>query len=471
MPFSASPPLHASGSRASRGRHPGVDPIRLLVVDDDLLHARLLKANLDRPGRVECEVVKSAEEALARLARGAVDALVSDVVMPGMDGIELVRRVRELDAALPVILVSAEAALPRAVAGIRAGATDFLQKPLNVSALLALVERALEERPVREQVRAARGRSAPSAERWLAGSDARLERVRAFAGQVARTPYGRALLTGESGTGKSVLARAIHELSGGPGSFVHLNCAALPPQLLEAELFGYEKGAFTDAKALKRGLAEAAEKGTLFLDEIDSLPLELQAKLLVFLESREVRRVGGVHPVPVRTRVVAATSADLRALAREKRFRQDLLYRLDVATVEMPPLREMPGVVPELVGRFLVELCEELGHPAPVLDPASIPALQAYPWPGNARELRNAVERALMFHQGGPLLVRPPAAEPVAAVGANGFAIELGATLEEVERRYIAATLQASPAEFSAVAEVLGISRKTLWEKRKRYGL
>jgi len=470
MSLPASPPAPGD-HRAPRTRRAG-HPIRLLVVDDDLLHARLLKANLDRPGRVRCEVVPSAEAALARLAGGAVDALVSDVVMPGMDGIDLVRRVRELDATLPVILVSAEATLPRAVQGMRAGATDFLQKPLNVSALLGLVERLVEERPAPGAVGAGPARPGPGAERWLAGSDERLERVRAFAEQVARTPYGRALITGESGTGKSVLARAIHELSGGPGSFVHLNCAALPAQLLEAELFGYEKGAFTDAKSLKRGLAEMAEHGTLFLEEIDSLPLELQAKLLVFLESREIRRVGGVHPVPVRTRVVAATSADLWALAGERRFRQDLLYRLDVAAVEMPPLRRMPGVVAELTGRFLAELCGELGRPAPPLDAASLPPLQAYAWPGNARELRNAVERALMFHQGGPLQVRPPAAgHAVPTDPADGFAIEMGATLEEVERRYIAATLESSPAEFSTVADGLGISRKTLWEKRKRYGL
>jgi DNA-binding NtrC family response regulator len=341
-------------------------------------------------------------------------------------------------------------------------------KPVNVTTLLARIEAA-----------AAPGRRAAppaapggGAERWIFGDDPRLAAVRAFAEQVARTPYARVLVTGESGTGKSLLARAIHALSGAAGAFVEVNCAALPPQLLEAELFGYEKGAFTDAKEQKRGLAEAAEGGTLFLDEVDTLPLEVQSKLLVFLETREIRRVGSVRRVPVRTRVVTATAADLHRLAREGRFRRDLLYRLDVASVEMPPLRAVPGVVPGLVARFAAELCAEMERPVPALDSAALAETAAHPWPGNARELRNAVERALIFHRGGALEVRPPprAAGADDAHGAT-LSVPLGASLEEVERRYLAAVLEAFPAALATVAERLGISRKTLWEKRRRYGL
>ncbi|MBX6364788.1 MAG: sigma-54-dependent Fis family transcriptional regulator [Gemmatimonadetes bacterium] len=356
--------------------------------------------------------------------------------------------------------------------GIRAGATDFLQKPVNVGALLALVERAVAERPLREELTAALGRRATaSAADYIRGNDARLEAVRRFAERVARIPGARVLITGESGTGKSVLARAIHDLSGATGRFVEVNCAALPGNLLESELFGHEKGAFTDAKALKRGLIELAQHGTLFLDEIGALPLELQAKLLLFLESQEIRRVGGTHAIRVDARVIAATNDDLRSRVRERSFRADLLYRLDVASVEMPPLREMPSVVLELTGHFLRELSEEMHRPTPALLSDSAAALTRYAWPGNVRELRNAVERALLFHDGGPIEIRPPAAEATSPAG-PAVALELGLTLEEVERRYLEATLARHRGEdYEAIAQRLGIARKTLWEKRKRYGL
>jgi|tagenome__1003787_1003787.scaffolds.fasta_scaffold20989259_2 two-component system response regulator AtoC len=444
-------------------------PLNLLLVDDDLLHARLLRSNLARPARVKVEVAGSAPEALERIAAGGVDAVVTDLVMPGMDGIELVRRIRAAGSGIPVVLVSAAATLERGVEAMRAGATDFVAKPVNVTTLLARIEEAAAPR-----------RGAPSgaaeprigAGGWIFGEHPRLQAVRDFAEQVARTPYARVLVTGESGTGKSLLARAIHRLAGAAGAFVEVNCAALPPQLLEAELFGYEKGAFTDAKEQKHGLVEAAEGGTLFLDEIDTLPLEVQSKLLVFLETRDIRRVGGVRRVPVRTRVVTATAADLHRLAREGRFRRDLLFRLDVASVEMPPLRAVPEVIPGLAARFAAELCAEMERPVPALDPAALAQAVADAWPGNARELRNAVERALIFHRGGALEVRPPARDAAAheAHGAT-LAVPLGASLEEVERRYLAAVLEAFPAALATVADRLGISRKTLWEKRRRYGL
>ncbi|HEX8696610.1 MAG TPA: sigma-54 dependent transcriptional regulator [Longimicrobium sp.] len=443
--------------------------ICLLVVEDDQMQARLLRANVERPGRLEVELAASGEEALARLARPGVDVVLTDLYMPGMDGIELLRRIRESDPALPVILASGHATLDRAVEGIRAGATDFLQKPLNVGALQALVERAVAERPVREEI--ATRRAAPAGDELLAGSHPRLEEVREFARQVAQAPTARVLATGESGTGKSLLARAIHERSGAVGRFVQVNCAAIPPQLLESELFGHEKGAFTDAKALKRGLVELADRGTLLLDEVDTLPLELQPKLLLFLETREVRRVGGAHPIPVSTRVVAATNADLDQRVREGAFRRDLLYRLDVARVRMPPLREMPEVIVELAMRFARELAAELGRPVPELTRAGCAPLLDYPWPGNARELRNAVERALLFHRGGPLVAHPPAQAREPLPESHRVALDLGLTLEEVERAYLAATLEGTRRDLAEVAAGLGISRKTLWEKRRRYGL
>jgi DNA-binding NtrC family response regulator len=464
------------GARSSAGRV-GTDsrrePLRLLVVDDDQLHARLLKANLDRPGRVQVEVAASSDEAMQRLRSEIVDAVLVDLLIPGMDGLALVQRIRALSPGLPLFLMTANATVEQAVDGIRAGATEFLQKPLNVTAVMALIERAVAERPLREELTEAQERrAATSAGNLVFGRHALLESVRGFARQVAQTPYSRVLITGESGTGKTLLARLIHDLSGVPGRFVEINCAALPPHLLESELFGHEKGAFTDAKGLKRGLIEAADRGTLFLDEVGLLPLELQAKLLQFLEGRGIRRVGGLNPIPVQTRVVAATNEELADRVRDRTFRHDLFYRLDVASVEMPALRRIPEVIPELAQHFTREICAELKRPLPAIGPHSFERLGEHSWPGNIRELRNAVERAIIFYRDGTFEVTPPpAAATAGAPAAGGVRLELGLTLEEVERRYLAASLGDGPRELEEVARGLGISRKTLWEKRRRYGL
>lgn len=460
------------GRAAGAAELPGSNELSLLIVDDDQLQARLISSNLQRPGRIRTATARSAEEALERLAREPFDAVLTDVMMPGVSGIELVRRIRASDASLPVILMTANATLEGAVEGVQAGATDFLPKPVNLDAVLTLVRRAVAERPMRDAVTALqRQRAETAAGNLVFGSHPRLEEVRDFARQLAAAPQARVLITGESGTGKSLLARLIHDLSGEPGRFVEINCAALPPQLLESELFGHEAGAFTDAKSLKRGLIEQADKGTLLLDEIGSMPIELQAKLLLFLESREFRRVGGVHAIPVRTRVVAATNQDLRRLVRDREFRADLLYRLDVAAVEMPPLRQIPAVIPELARRFVVQLAAELHKPVPETGEQSFALLASHRWPGNARELRNAVERALIFHRTGGLIVQPPP-EPLAALPADvALSLPAGLSLREVERQYIEASLDCHDGDLAGLAATLGISRKTLWDKRRRYDL
>ncbi|HEX8242465.1 MAG TPA: sigma 54-interacting transcriptional regulator, partial [Longimicrobium sp.] len=351
------PSLPRSRMRPSDGRtHGPADSVTILIASDDVVMVHALKLDLHCPGRMHVEVADSSARARERIARGPVDVVVADLQMAGVDGPGLARRIREGYPALPVILLAPEAALDRAVEGMRAGAADFVQKPVNPTALLARIERAVNERATREEIRAVRERTPPPvASAYLFGQHPRLDAVREFAARMAETRHARVLLTGETGTGKSLLARAVHEISGAPGRFVPVNCAALPAHLLETELFGYEMGAFTDARALKRGLAEAAEKGTLFLDQVDALPPELQTRLLEFLETREVRRVGGVHPVPVHTRIVAATRADLHELARRGSFRADLLCKLAAATLAMPPLREMPGVAGTLARRFAAE--------------------------------------------------------------------------------------------------------------------
>jgi two-component system, NtrC family, response regulator AtoC len=254
---------------------------------------------------------------------------------------------------------------------------------------------------------------------------------------------------------------------------VEVNCATLPPALMESELFGHEKGAFTDARSMKRGLVELATGGTLFLDEIGTLPLEMQTKLLVFLESRQIRRVGGTVDIATNARVVAASNGDLRAECAAGRFRPDLLYRLDVASVRMPALREMPAVVIELAQRFVHEAALQFRRPAPALSAATVNRLRNHSWPGNARQLRNVIERALIFHDdGGPLEVElsAPEATPAHPAAGSGIGLPRGLTLEEVERRYILDALACNEADLNTLSQQLGISRKTLWDKRRRYG-
>jgi two-component system, NtrC family, response regulator AtoC len=450
-------------------------PLQLLLVDDDPVSTEVLRARLEASGTVEVRQVESGQEALHWLSRGSWDAVVSDVMMPEMDGIQLVGKIRAYDPSLPVFLITGRATVRRAVEGIRAGATDFLPKPVDVDALLALLERAVAERPVREELshRVLR-REGAALEDYLVASHPRLKEVGRNVERIARLPRARVLLTGESGTGKSVLARAIHDLSGASGRIITVNCAALPAHLLESELFGHEKGAFTDAQSLKRGLIELARHGTVFLDEIGAMPLELQGKLLLFLEDRQIRRVGGTDSIPVEAHVIAATNEDLQARVADRTFRADLLYRLDVASIHMPPLREMPSVIPELAGHFARELAAESRLPLPDLDEESFRRLEAYPWPGNARELRNAVERALIYHESGPLRVSPPAEATSIWPEAegSGLVLPLDLPLKEVERRYLEAQLEArEEMDLQEVASALGISRKTLWEKRKRFRL
>jgi two-component system, NtrC family, response regulator AtoC len=448
--------------------------MHILLVDDDDLERRVLASALKAEGNVRVDEVASGPAALDRLAAVDYDAVVSDLVMRPMDGVELVRRIRRMDATRPVVVLTANATVDRAVEAMRAGATDFMPKPVNVPALLALLRLDVEQVPLREEVERTRAQSLGShASDFILGDHPLLDSVRTFAERVARVPGARVLITGESGTGKSYLARAIHALSLSPGRFVEVSCATLPPALMESELFGHEKGAFTDARTMKKGLVELANGGTLFLDEIGTLPLDMQTKLLVFLESRQIRRVGGSESIPSNARVIAATNDDLRAATAAGRFRSDLLYRLDVASIRMPALREMPAVLLQLAERFTQEAAAQFKRPAPPVAPDTARQLQRYPWPGNARELRNAVERALIFHDGGHLQIDLPLMAPApAAVGSSdGVTLARGLTLEQVERSYLMDALAANDGDLTRLAHHLGISRKTLWDKRRRYAL
>jgi DNA-binding NtrC family response regulator len=441
----------------------------ILLVESGADEARGLAHTLAAEPDVDVEVVRDGPAALHRLAAGNIDAVVTDYSAGPLEGIELVRRIRQQQPRLPLVILTSEATVDRAVTCMRAGATDFLPRPVDSGALARLLRRAIGEAP--HQPSRERGRlEVTRARDYLAGDHSRLDAVRSFAERVARVPEATVLITGESGTGKSCLARAIHALSGARGRFVEVACATLPPSLIESELFGHERGAFTDARVMKRGLVETAAGGTLFLDEIGSLPLDLQAKLLVFLESRQIRRIGGTETIPVSIRIITAANQDLQTAVRQGSFRADLLYRLDVAGVHLPPLREMPEIIGELTARFAGEFADQLHQPKPAPMPGATQALLDYAWPGNVRELRNAVERALIFHDAGPLLICPPSDQNQPAA-TSGLLMPPGLTLDEVQRRYLLAALQDFEGDYAALAARLGISRKTLWEKRRRLGL
>ena len=434
------------------------DHPRLLLIQDNSLERRQTEASLGRQAQVECAA--SGEEAFGRLSTDSWDAVIADVTMQQPDPTVMIRRIRDAHAALPIFAITASHAMPRALAAVRAGATQYLVKPIEVETVLALL---------RDETAPARSKELTRPDVAMAGSNSRLDEVREFGRRIAAVPFARVLLTGESGTGKSLLAQTIHDLSAVPGRFMVVNCAALPSNLLESELFGHERGAFTDARARKDGLIELAHDGTLFLDEIGSMPLDLQAKLLLFLENHEVRRLGGTQTQSVRVRVIAATNEDLRARVRDRTFRADLLYRLDVASIELPPLRSMPEVLPQLVTFFAAELAAQFGRPVPDITIDTLAGVAHYSWPGNVRELRNVVERALIFHEVGPLILRPP---PVPVTAEVGCTIPFGLSLHEVERRYIAELIKAHPGtDYVKLAAQLKISRKTLWEKRRRYNL
>jgi two-component system response regulator AtoC len=449
---------------------------RVVIVDDDRRTRRILQIVTERLGMASA-AFEDAESALAALAEESAALVLSDLRMPGLDGLGFMRRLRALDPHVPVIVLTAFGTVEAAVEAMKLGAVDFIAKPFDVDALELLIQRSLEQSRTRSEHRFLREQveRAPRFEDLL-GSSPPMQQVFEWIERFAPA-RGAVLITGETGTGKELVARALHRRSPRADKlFVPVNCAAIPGDLLESELFGHVRGAFTGATADREGKFAVADGGTLFLDEIGDMDLRLQAKLLRALQEGVIEPVGGNRRRRVDVRIVSSTNRDLVAAIAGGRFREDLFYRLDVLRIELPPLRERRGDVPALAAAFLAEFGRELGKGAIALSPGARDVLAAYRWPGNVRELRNLMERAAVLAAGNELtesLARellPRAADPSAEV-LDASALDLSAAVEKAERHTILRALSAASDNKAEAARLLGIGERTLWTKLKKYGL
>ena len=461
-----------------------VDPPILLVEDKDSLRAMLRHA-LEAQGHAVIEA-RDQNEAVQALRASRPGVVLSDLRLPEGDGLGVLRAAKELDPELPVIMMTAFGSIQDAVAAMKEGALDFLAKPVDPDHLLLLVERALSQRRMatenillKEEL--AQRRGAPQ----IVGEDAKLKHVTVALHRAAATD-ATVLLEGESGTGKELFARALHALSPrADGPFVAINCAAIPETLLETELFGYEKGAFTGAAGRKPGKFELAHRGTIFLDEIGDMPLSLQAKILRALEEKRFERVGGTVPLQVDVRVVAATNRNLKAAVSARQFREDLYFRLSVFPITIPPLRERPADIPMLAKYFIERFCRDLKKTSLTLAPSAVEELGAYRWPGNVRELQNCIERAVILTEGETIHARhlnlsfrdpqPPAPannSPWDELDLSGTLSEASRRiLAEVERRKIEQALKEAAGNRNRAAELLQVSYKTFMAKLREYGM
>jgi two-component system response regulator AtoC len=447
---------------------------RLLVVDDDARMRRVLEMLAGKIG-LFCTAASGADEAYASFRTERSDVVVTDLKMPGKSGIEFLRELREIDSEVPVVVLTAHATVPTAVEAMKLGAVDYLQKPFDLDALEMVIRRALdlsrfrlENRFLREQTGAAVQSRAPIA------ASAAMAPIFEVVRQVAPT-RSSVLITGETGTGKELIARAIHDLSPRRDKlFVPLNCTAIPSELLESELFGHARGAFSGAHADRTGKFQAADDGTLFLDEIGDMDVRLQAKLLRVLQEGVVEPLGTNRRIPIDVRVISSTNRDLEKALRQGEFREDLYFRLNVIQLKLPPLRERRDDIGPLAEAFLADFARDLGRPHLRLSPEASAVLQSYAWPGNVRELRNLMERAAVLSRGevvgAPmlgsfLLSASDSRQP------DSDRLNLERALLLVERRLILDALAVADGDKGEAAKLLGIGERTLWTKLKKHDL
>jgi DNA-binding NtrC family response regulator len=446
---------------------------RVVVVDDDPTVTDLLEYGLEPRGWAVVGFTEP-DDALKYMAANAIDVMITDLQLAGASGLALCAQVVEQWPSVPVIVVTGHGSMEAAVAAIRAGAYDFVTKPIDLQAMALTLRRALDHRELREEVNRLRSQvgSQGGVEEML-GDSPKMERAYDLIRRVADS-QATVLVTGESGTGKELVARAIHRMSARrEGPFVPVNLAAVPSTLLESELFGHVQGAFTDARRAREGLIVKASGGTLFLDEIGEMPLDVQPKLLRVLQERKVRPVGGDAEIPVDARVVAATNHNLERMVDEGRFRDDLFYRINVVQVELPALRERGNDVLLLAQKFVSRFAEKLEKPVRGLSSPAAQRLLDYDWPGNVRELENCIERAVTLTRFDqitvddlPRRVRDHTSSRLIMPSESNPDQML--TLQELERRYIQAVLDAVDGNKSRAAKVLGLDRRTLYRKLER---
>lgn len=449
----------------------------LLVVDDERTLRFTLKESLSEEG-YRVETAADVAEAVSLLEREEFHVALVDQKLPDESGIQLLKRIKAKRPETQVIIMTAFGKYANAIEAARAGCYDYVGKPFELDHIKIVIGNALKEIRLSEEVarlRAVERRRAGST--LIVGGSTRMVRLFEMVKKASATGTSTVLLQGETGVGKELLAREVHDL--GPtreGPFVEVNCSAFPENLLESELFGYEKGAFTDAKRTKKGLMEMANGGTLFLDEIGEMSLALQAKLLRALEAKRFRRLGGTTDVHVETRIVAATNKELKSLVEQQKFREDLFYRLDVIRIVVPPLRERPEDVPALVDHFVATYNRELGKAVKGATDETMGLLMAYRWPGNVRELRNVIERTILLESEEWILPEHLPAEIVGVTGTGTQLLEARlhneggvTTLAQAERVAIEMALSHAGGNKTRAAEALGISRQTLRTKLKEY--
>ena len=451
----------------------------VLVVDDEELFARAIGKKLGRSG-VRCELAFDLATARTRLAGRRPDLILLDMRLPDGSGLDFLRELRAGEHAdLPVLVLTAFGGLENAVAAMKERADDYLAKPVDLDELMVKIDRVLGQAELTRQLDYSRQREQrPRREASLVGTSAatnalrtRIARIRQLAGRTREAPP-TVLIQGETGTGKDLVARALHHGSDrARRPFVHLDCAALPRDLIEAELFGHEKGAFTDAHATRSGLVEAAEDGTIYLDEIGELPPDLQSRLLAVLERREVRRIGSTRPRSVAAWFIAATNRDLDDMVSSGAFRSDLYFRLKVLSVHIAPLRERLDDLTPLFEHFAVLTASRYGLPAPELGADLLEAARRHGWPGNVRELAHAVERAILLGADGVLDAQALGLAPASPAPADSADALAGLTLEEAERRLIVNALGETRGNVSEAARRLGVSRMALRYRIDKLGL
>lgn len=444
---------------------------RILIVEDDRDGCRSVTEAVEDAGFTAVAVLNG-EDAIAEFRKQPFDVVLTDLMLPGLDGMAVLTQIRRINAGIPVLIMTAYGTVSSAVQALKAGAYDYILKPLDLEDIQSKVSRAAETARLRSEVASLRK---TVTERYSAGSmAAESEGMKAVVGQIAAVAESNAtvLILGESGTGKELVARALHvDGKRRNGPFVAVNCGAFAETLLESELFGHEKGSFTGASSQRKGAFERADGGTLFLDEVGNSPTSVQVKLLRVLEERELFRVGGQEQIRVDVRVISASNRDLDELVEEGEFREDLLYRLKVVIIRIPPLRERREDIRPLVDRFIAMACEDHGRHVAGVEAGYYRRLEAYNWPGNVRQLKNVVESSVVMASGTVLAATDVHIDEAPKAPGSAVSVPDGMKLADMEKAILAETLRKYEGNRTVSAEKLGISRRTIQRKIKDYGL